>query len=207
MALSFEEVINAKNSINIKNQAFINGKYVNSVSGKVFEDFSPVDGKLVTSVAECDIEDINNAVKAARAVFEKGSWSRMAPNKRKKILFKLADLMKKNILELGILETLDMGKPISAATGDIAACINCLNWYAEAIDKIYDDVAPTRDNIIAMITKEPLGVVGAVDADAERSLMLGAFSGAGSLSSSTVYPMPLSHWMSSVTSTMQTTSL
>ena len=71
MALSFEEVINAKNSISIKNQAFINGKYINSVSGKVFEDFSPVDGKLVTSVAECDIEDINNAVKAARAVFQK----------------------------------------------------------------------------------------------------------------------------------------
>ena len=85
--------------------------------------------------AECDIEDVNNAVSAARTVFEKGSWSRMAPNKRKKILFKFANLIKKNILELGILETLDVGKPISAATGDIAACAACLNWYAEAFNK------------------------------------------------------------------------
>ena len=88
MALNYEEVIKVKNSLSFKNQAFINGKYVNSISGKVFENYSPVDGALVTSVAECDIEDINNAVKAARFVFEKGSWSRMAPNKRKKILFK-----------------------------------------------------------------------------------------------------------------------
>ena len=162
MALVHKEVIKLKNSLSFKNQAFINGNFVDSVSGKVFEDISPVDGNLVTSVAECDIEDVNNAVSAARTVFEKGSWSRMAPNKRKKILFKFANLIKKNILELGILETLDVGKPISAATGDIAACAACLNWYAEAIDKLYDDVAPTRDNIIAMITKEPLGVVGAV---------------------------------------------
>ena len=86
----------------------------------------------------------------------------MAPSKRKKILFNFADLMKKNILELGLLETLNMGKPITRATGDIAACINCTKWYAEAIDKLYDDVAPTSDNLIATITKEPLGVVGAV---------------------------------------------
>jgi gamma-glutamyl-gamma-aminobutyraldehyde dehydrogenase/4-guanidinobutyraldehyde dehydrogenase/NAD-dependent aldehyde dehydrogenase len=84
MALNYEEVIKVKNSLSFKNQAFINGKYVNSISGKVFENYSPVDGALVTSVAECDIEDINDAVKAARSVFEKGSWSRMAPNKRKK---------------------------------------------------------------------------------------------------------------------------
>ena len=88
MALNYEDVIKAKNSISFKNQAFINGKYVNSISGKVFENFSPTDGTLITSVAECDIEDVNDAVKAARVVFEKGSWSRMAPNKRKKILFK-----------------------------------------------------------------------------------------------------------------------
>ena len=74
MALNYEEVIKVKNSLSFKNQAFINGKYVNSISGKVFENYSPVDGALVTSVAECDIDDINNAVKAARSVFEKGSW-------------------------------------------------------------------------------------------------------------------------------------
>ena len=162
MALALNDVIEKKSSIDFKTQAFINGNYTNSVTGKTFESISPVDGSLIAKVSECDVEDINNAVKAARAVFEKGSWSRMAPSKRKKILFNFADLMKKNILELGLLETLNMGKPITRATGDIAACINCTKWYAEAIDKLYDDVAPTSDNIIATITKEPLGVVGAV---------------------------------------------
>ena len=162
MALAYNDVIDKKNSLDFKTQAFIGGNYVDSLSGKTFESISPIDGKIITNVAECDVEDINKAVIAARNVFEKGSWSRMAPNKRKKILFNFADLMKKNILELGILETLNMGKPISRATGDIAACINCTKWYAEAIDKIYDDVAPTGDNIIATITREPLGVVGAV---------------------------------------------
>ena len=150
MALDLNDVIEKKSSIDYKTQAFINGNYTNSVTGKTFESISPVDGSLIANVSECDVEDINNAVKAARAVFEKGSWSRMAPSKRKKILFNFADLMKKNILELGLLETLNMGKPITRATGDIAACINCTKWYAEAIDKLYDDVAPTSDNIIAV---------------------------------------------------------
>jgi acyl-CoA reductase-like NAD-dependent aldehyde dehydrogenase len=162
MALAYNDVIDKKDSLDFRTQAFIGGNYVDSISGKTFESISPVDGKIITNIAECDVEDINKAVIAAREVFEKGSWSRMAPSKRKKILFNFADLMKKNILELGILETLNMGKPITRATGDIAACINCTKWYAEAIDKIYDDVAPTGDNIIATITREPIGVVGAV---------------------------------------------
>ena len=162
MALAYNDVIDKKDSLDFRTQAFIGGNYVDSTSGKTFESISPVDGKIITNIAECDVEDINKAVVAAREVFEKGSWSRMAPSKRKKILFNFADLMKKNILELGILETLNMGKPITRATGDIAACINCTKWYAEAIDKIYDDVAPTGDNIIATITREPIGVVGAV---------------------------------------------
>jgi len=162
MALAYNDVVEKRNAIDFKTQAFIDGHYVDATTGKTFESISPVDGKLITNVSECDIDDINKAVKAAREVFEKGSWSRMAPSKRKKILFNFADLMKRNILELGILETLNMGKPISTATGDIAACINCTRWYAEAIDKIYDDVAPTSDNLLATITREPLGVVGAV---------------------------------------------
>ena len=162
MALAYNDVIDKKDSLDFRTQAFIGGNYVDSTSGKTFKSISPVDGKIITNIAECDVEDINKAVIAAREVFEKGSWSRMAPSKRKKILFNFADLMKKNILELGILETLNMGKPITRATGDIAACINCTKWYAEAIDKIYDDVAPTGDNIIATITREPIGVVGAV---------------------------------------------
>ena len=103
MALALNDVMEKKSSLDFKNQAFINGNYINSVTGKTFESISPVDGSIITSVSECDVEDINIAVKAARDVFEKGSWSRMAPSKRKKILFNFADLMKKNILELSLI--------------------------------------------------------------------------------------------------------
>ena len=103
MALAHSDVIEKKSSIDLKTQAFI-GNYTNSLSGKTFESISPVDGNLIAQVAECDVEDINNAVKAARTVFEKGSWSRMALLKRKKILFNFADLMKKIFLNLVFLK-------------------------------------------------------------------------------------------------------
>ena len=89
MALAYNDVVEKRDAIDFRTQAFINGNYVEATTGKTFESVSPVDGKIITNVSECDIEDINKAVKAAREVFEKGSWSRMAPNKRKKILFKL----------------------------------------------------------------------------------------------------------------------
>ena len=106
MALAYNDVVEKRNAINFKTQAFINGNYVDSTTGKTFESISPVDGKLITNISECDIEDINSAVKAAREVFEKGSWSRMAPSKRKKILFNFADLMKKIFLSLEYLKLL-----------------------------------------------------------------------------------------------------
>ena len=92
MALAYNDVIDKKDSLDFRTQAFIGGNYVDSTSGKTFESISPVDGKIITNIAECDVEDINKAVIAAREVFEKGSWSRMAPSKRKKILFNLKRL-------------------------------------------------------------------------------------------------------------------
>src|SRR5688572_28782114 len=149
--------------VSYRNQAFINGKFMPAASGKTFDCISPVDGKVLTQVAECDKEDVERAVKAARAVFEKGSWSQMAPAQRKRILLKWVALIEKHREEVALLETLDVGKPIANSLAvDLASSIRCLQWYAETTDKVYDELAPARPDSISMITREPIGVVGAV---------------------------------------------
>jgi len=150
-------------SLSFRNLAFINGKPVAAASGKSFDCVSPIDGRVLTRLAECDAEDVNRAVAAARAVFEKGSWSACHPAKRKKVLLKFADLLSKHKDELALLETLDVGKPISvSAGGDIPGAIQAIQWYAEAADKQYDEVAPYRPDSVALITREPIGVVACV---------------------------------------------
>jgi 4-guanidinobutyraldehyde dehydrogenase / NAD-dependent aldehyde dehydrogenase len=149
--------------VSYRNQAFIDGKFTAAGSGKTFDCISPIDGKVLTKVAECDKEDVERAVKAARTAFEKGSWAQMAPAQRKRILLKWVALIEKHRDELALLETLDVGKPISnAQTVDLASSIRCLQWYAETTDKVYDELAPARPDSISMITREPIGVVGAV---------------------------------------------
>ncbi len=150
-------------SLTYRNKAFIDGKFVDAASGETFECVSPVDGKLLTEVAACDKADVDVAVKAARRAFESGVWSEMNPKDRKKALLKFAALIEKHTDELALLETLDMGKPITFAVNvDVAGVVNTVQWYAEAIDKIYDEIAPSNRNALAMITREPLGVVAAV---------------------------------------------
>ena len=147
----------------IHSQAFIDGKFVDSLSGKTFDCVSPIDGRLLTKISACDAEDIELAVRAARRSFEAGSWSHLAPAKRKAILLRFADAMERHSQELALLETLDVGKPIRfSTTMDVPAALNCVRWFAEAIDKIYDEIAPTDPTAVAMVTREPVGVVGAV---------------------------------------------
>src|SRR3990170_2171572 len=146
-----------------RNQAFIDGKYVAAASGETFDCINPATGKVLTRVAACDNEDVDRAVRAARAAFEKGVWSRRSGAERKKALLKLADLMDKHGAELALLEPLDMGKPIRDSSKiDIPLSAACIRWYAEAIDKVYDEIAPTGPEAISLIRREPLGVVGAV---------------------------------------------
>ena len=150
-------------ALSFKSQAFIEGDYRDAASGETFECISPIDGKVLTKVAACDKEDVDRAVKAARKVFNSGSWSDMAPAGRKKILLKFADLIEAHAEELALLETLDMGKPITFSKGvDIPSVINTVRWYAEAVDKIYDEIAPTGKSALDLITREPMGVVAAV---------------------------------------------
>ncbi len=144
-------------------QAFIGGKHAPADSGNTFDCISPIDGKVLAKIAACDKEDIDRAVRCARAAFDKGVWADKSPKQRKRTLLKLADLIEKNADELALLETLDMGKPISnARNSGVRAVIDTVRWYTEAIDKIYDEIAPTAKDQIALITREPLGVVGAV---------------------------------------------
>src|SRR5688572_3407092 len=150
-------------ALDIRTQAFIGGRYVNAVSGETFEDLSPTNGKLLARVAAGDVPDIDAAVAAARAAFRKGSWSGMSPGKRKRILQKFADTILAHKDELALLETLDMGKPITDSQRiDVPSAANAIRWYAEAIDKIYDEIAPTGHDALALVTREPLGVVGAI---------------------------------------------
>jgi gamma-glutamyl-gamma-aminobutyraldehyde dehydrogenase/4-guanidinobutyraldehyde dehydrogenase/NAD-dependent aldehyde dehydrogenase len=159
-ALNWHEQAKA---LDFRSQAFIGGKYVPAASGETFENISPIDGKLLARVAACDKEDVDRAVKAARAAFNKGAWADAPPKQRKRTLQKFADLIIKHADELALLETLDMGKPIGFARSiDINAVAETVRWYAEAIDKIYDEIAPTPRNALGMITREPLGVVAAV---------------------------------------------
>jgi acyl-CoA reductase-like NAD-dependent aldehyde dehydrogenase len=149
--------------LQIEGRAFIAGKYSPALSGKTFEARNPANGQLLAPIAECDRADVDVAVRSARKAFEAGVWSRMAPADRKRILLKLSELMLENREELALLESLNVGKPITnALTGDIVSSAGCIQWYAEAIDKLYGEVAPTPDNLTAMVVREPIGVVAAV---------------------------------------------
>ncbi|MEP7312834.1 MAG: aldehyde dehydrogenase [Pseudomonadota bacterium] len=146
-----------------RHQAFIDGRGCDAVSGATFDAVSPIDGRVLARVAAGDTADIDAAVAAARRAFDSGSWSRTAPKHRKKVLLKFAALIREHAEELALTETLDMGKPIGDSLAvDIPATANCLQWYGEAIDKIYDEVAPTGPDSLALITREPQGVIGAI---------------------------------------------
>ena len=150
-------------AVKIEGRAFINGQYTDAVSGATFECVSPVDGRLLGLVASCDEADANLAVANARQVFESGAWSRLAPAKRKSVMIRFAGLLKANAEELALLETLDMGKPIGDSLNiDVPGAANALSWSGEAIDKIYDEVAATPHDQLGLVTREPVGVVGAI---------------------------------------------
>ncbi|MCT4557194.1 MAG: aldehyde dehydrogenase [Pelagimonas sp.] len=149
--------------LDLPNAAFIDGGFRPSVSGKTFTSVNPATGETLTEIAACDGQDVDVAVAKAREAFEDGRWSRMHPSDRKDVLIRLCKLMTRNARELAVMESLDSGKTIfDCETVDIPESIHCLKWHAEAIDKIYDQVAPASDDHIAMVVREPIGVVGLV---------------------------------------------
>lgn len=150
-------------ALNIDGRALIGGQRVWAKSEQRFDDLSPVDGRNLGPVARCDGADVDAAVAVARAAFEDRRWAGKAPAQRKRVLIRFADLVQQHGPELALLETLDMGKPIKYSQSvDVGAAANCLRWYGEAIDKIYDEIAPTAASSLALITREPVGVVAAI---------------------------------------------
>jgi acyl-CoA reductase-like NAD-dependent aldehyde dehydrogenase len=149
--------------MNFDGRAFINGQRVPSINGTEFDCISPVDGRVLVGVAQCGAEDIDLAVQVARRAFEDGRWRFKSPLQRKRILMRWADLMLQHSETLAMTETLDMGKPIQyARTVDVKGAANCIRWYGEAIDKVYGEIAPTPVEALALITQEPVGVVGLI---------------------------------------------
>ena len=114
-------------------------------------------------IAACEAADVDAAVKAARRSFEQGVWAKRSPAERKQVLLRFADLIEENLGELALLDCLDAGKPITdCLTMDLPDSVHCFRWHAEAIDKEYERVAPTGPANVAMIVREPLGVIGAI---------------------------------------------
>jgi 4-guanidinobutyraldehyde dehydrogenase/NAD-dependent aldehyde dehydrogenase len=150
-------------ALEINGRAFIDGRYVDAASGATFDCVSPVDGRVLGRVASTDAADADVAVASARRAFESGVWAHQPPRERKRVLLRFAELILAHRDELALLETLDMGKPIADSLAvDIPATARCIAWYAEAIDKVYDEVAPTSRDALALITREPVGVVAAI---------------------------------------------
>jgi 4-guanidinobutyraldehyde dehydrogenase/NAD-dependent aldehyde dehydrogenase len=150
-------------TLQIETRAFINGQYTAAISGETFDCISPIDGRLLGKVASCDLADAELAVKNARATFESGVWSRLAPVKRKEVMIRFAELIEAHSEELALLETLDMGKPIGDSISvDVPGASRAIRWNGEAIDKIYDEVAATSHDQLGLITREPIGVVAAI---------------------------------------------
>lgn len=155
--------VNATSPLQFDGRALINGKRMPSLSGETFECISPVDGRTLTTVARCTGADIDAAVIAARAAFEDRRWCGLAPAQRKRIMIRFADLLLAHGDELALIETLDMGKPVKYSRAvDVNSAANCIRWYGEAVDKVYDEIAPTARTALALITREPVGVVGVI---------------------------------------------
>lgn len=153
----------AASSVTPSSKAFIDGQPTDAESGATFADRTPRDGTVLAHVAMCGAEDVDRAVRAARAAFDDGRWSRLHPRRRKEVLLRFAELIREHTEELALIETLDVGKPISNSLEvDVRGAADCIQFFAESADKLAGEVAPMGPDVLATVTREPVGVVGAV---------------------------------------------
>ena len=150
-------------TIQFRTQAYIGGEFVPALSSRTYVSENPATGEPLAEIALCDERDVDRAVDAARQAFRSGVWSDLSPTDRKKVLIRFADLIDEHNDELATTETLDAGKPIADVRAlDIPDTAGTIRWHAEAVDKLYGQVAPTGPGAVAMVVREPAGVVGAV---------------------------------------------
>ena len=142
---------------------FIGGEFVEAADGGTFDNINPVDGSLINRCAAGKQADIDKAVAIARASFKSGEWSRMAPRERMAIMYRWAELIAENGAELALMDTIDMGKPISdMVNDDIPMCIDTVQYFAECIDKVTGTVTATEYDVMSTVLREPIGVVGCI---------------------------------------------
>ncbi|MBY5852788.1 aldehyde dehydrogenase [Rhizobium ruizarguesonis] len=142
---------------------FIGGEWRAPQSDTTMDVISPIDGSKLTTIGDAGAVDVDLAVKAARAAFEKGTWSKAAPAERKKILFRIAELIERDALELAVLGVRDNGTEISMALkAEPGSAAATFRYYAEALDKVYGEIAPTSESVLGLIHREPVGVVAAI---------------------------------------------
>ena len=159
---TLNDVIRLAQDLPLPDKAFINGCFVAARSGETLTTYNPATGEAIVDIAACEKSDVDAAVNAARRAFDAGSWSKLAPGERKQVLLNLASLMERERESLAVLESLDSGKPVSECMAvDVPETIHVLKWHAEAIDKLYDSTAPAG-NALALVVREPIGVVGCV---------------------------------------------
>jgi len=160
---TYQEWKHKAEALSLDGRAFIAGQRCPAASNEVFQTLNPSTGQALAEIARCDARDVDRAVVAARHAFESGVWSKAAPAQRKSVLLRLAQLIEENAEELALLEALEAGKPISECMGlDIPESAACIRWHAEVTDKRYDALSPAGASVVSMITREPIGVVGAV---------------------------------------------
>lgn len=156
-------IVQALTQVFRPSKGFVEGEWTPSRAGRTFDNIAPRDGSLINQIAAFDAGDVDAAVKSARAAFEDGRWRFKAPKEKKKILHRLAALMETHAENLALLETLDTGKPIrDSRSTDIPLSIQSVHYYAEALDKVYGEVAPSPESRFSYAVHEPLGVIGAI---------------------------------------------
>ncbi|UVS96476.1 aldehyde dehydrogenase [Burkholderia glumae] len=150
-------------SLSIEARAFIDGAYRDAAHGRRFDCVSPIDARLLAQVADCGAEDVDAAVAAARRAFDGGGWAGLEPRERRAVLLRFAAALREHADELAVLETLDAGKPIADTSSvDVPGAAYCVEWFAEAIDKVGGEVAPVDPKLVGLVTREPVGVVAAI---------------------------------------------
>ena len=160
---SLAESRSAAADLRPRTRLFIDGAFRDAAAGGRYTTENPATGRPLAQVAQGGPADVDIAVSAARRAADDGRWSRVSPGDRKRILVRWADLIEQNGAEIGLIETLDAGKPITDTVGlDVPETATCIRWHAEATDKLYGQVAPSPEGTVATITREPCGVVGAV---------------------------------------------
>lgn len=150
-------------TLRLPTHAVIDGAPAEASDGARFDRINPANGQHLASIVACGPADVDRAVAIARTRFESGVWRGLPPAGRKAAMLRWADLVRAHRDEIALLETVDVGKPIGDTTAaDVKSCANTIQWYAEAADKLYDQVAPTGPGSVTTITHEPIGVVAAV---------------------------------------------